>query len=328
MSKFLGVPSVWAVHDGKVGMRNQVLGLAEALGWPFVEKRVALRFPWSHVLVPPLPRPAAMMARGSDALAPPWPDIVIGCSRIAAIAGLAVKRASGGRSFAIHIQDPRMRRAEFDALVVPEHDRFRGANVVLTRGAVHRVTPGKLAEAASRAAADYADLPRPRVAVLIGGNNRSYKLGMDRLALLGDQLAALCRKAGAGLMVTPSRRTGEAGERLLRAKLAGLPARIWDGSGDNPYFAFLGLADAILVTGDSVNMVTEAAATGKPVHVIELEGGSAKFQRFHDGFAAAGVTRPFSGTLEHWRYAPLNDTARAAAEIRHRLGFTLAQAAE
>ena len=83
----------------------------------------------------------------------------------------------------------------------------------------------------------------------------------------------------------------------------------------------------MLVTGDSVSMVSEAAASGKPVHVIELEGGSEKFARFHQGMREAGITRPFSGAIESWRYAPLDDTARAAAEIRRRLALRLAEVA-
>jgi len=120
--------------------------------------------------------------------------------------------------------------------------------------------------------------------------------------------------------VTPSRRTGEAGEALLRERLAGLPAAIWDGSGENPYFAYLALADAILVTEDSVSMVTEATATGKPVHVITLAGGSRKFREFHRRMREAGITRKFIGILEEWRYQPPNDTALAGAEIRRRIG--------
>ena len=164
------------------------------------------------------------------------------------------------------------------------------------------------------------------IAVLIGGNNRVYKMTEDRLATLADQLAALARR-GFGLAITPSHRTGEDGARLLRERLAGLPAVIWDGGGDNPYFGMLGLADAVIVTGDSVSMVSEAAATRKPVHIIELEGGSRKFAQFHDAMREAGVTRPFRGEIETWSYPPLDDTARAAAEIRRRLARRLPEVA-
>jgi mitochondrial fission protein ELM1 len=311
-------PRVWAVHDGKVGIRSQVIGLAEALGWPFEEKVVALRFPWSRL--PPVAwlDPGQLLAPAGDRLGPPWPDLLIGCGRQSAAAALAVKRASGGATVLAHVQDPRFARARFDLLLIPEHDRLRGANVLATRGAVHRVTAEKLAEAAAQWGSRLAAVPRPRVAVLIGGNNKVFRFDATAVARLADDLAALA-KAGHGLLVTPSRRTGPEGERLLRERLAGLPAFIWDGSGDNPYFGFLALADAIIATGDSVSMVSEAAATGKPVHVVHLPGGSAKFRRFHEDFARAGITRPFEGRIESWSYERVNDTDRAAAAIRRLL---------
>lgn len=318
-------PVVWALHDGRVGIVNQVVGLAEAVGLPFVEKRFVAALPWS--LLPPAlwpARPASLARMGrpdSDALAPPFPDLLIAAGRVCAAAAIAVKRANGGRSFLAQIQDPRLGRRHFDLMVVPEHDPARGENVVVTRGAVHRVTAARLAEAKDRFARRLAHLPRPLIAVLIGGANAAYRFDAARLATLADQLAALARRTGAGLLVTPSRRTGAAGERLLRERLAGLPAIVWDGSGENPYCAFLALADAVIVTEDSVSMVTEAASTGKPVHVVALAGGTGKFRRFHALMRAAGATRPFDGRIEHWSYEPIDDTARAAAEIRRRLGL-------
>jgi mitochondrial fission protein ELM1 len=98
-----------------------------------------------------------------------------------------------------------------------------------------------------------------------------------------------------------------------------VPAVFWDGRGDNPYLGYLGLADALIVTVDSVTMISEAAATGKPVHVAELEGGSAKFRRFHAGMREGGITRPFAGRIEDWSYPPLDETGRVAAEVKRRL---------
>jgi len=116
--------------------------------------------------------------------------------------------------------------------------------------------------------------------------------------------------------VTPSRRTGAAGLTLLRERLSGFSAAIWDGSRENPYFAYLALADAFLVTADSVSMISEAAATGKPVHILDLDGGNAKFDRFHATMQAAGITRPFTGRVESWSYPVPDDTARAGAALR------------
>ena len=124
-------------------------------------------------------------------------------------------------------------------------------------------------------------------------------------------------------MVTASRRTGDANAARLRRRLDGMAAVMWDGSGGNPYFGYLGLADAIVVTGDSlVAMVSEACATGKPVHVYHLPGGSAKFDRFHEALtvtSAAGCARSFSGALEDWSYPPLRETARVADVARRRM---------
>jgi uncharacterized protein len=322
----MAAPSVWAVHDGKIGMANQAIGLAEALGFPFTEKRLAVRAPWRHLTPQFWIQPLLALSAAGDRLAPPWPDLLIACSRCAIAPALAVKRASGGRVFWVQVQDPRFARREVDLMVVPAHDPAKGDNVFRTLGAVHRVTRAQLEEGARRLAPVLAHLPRPLVAVLIGGDNRVYRLNEARMAVLAEQLAALTR-AGYGIAATPSRRTGAAQKRILRERLAGLPAFIWDGSGDNPYFGLLGLADAVLVTGDSVSMVSEAAASGKPVHVITLEGGSAKFTRFHQAMREAGITRPFTGAIESWRYSPPDDTARAAAEIHRRLALRLAEVA-
>src|SRR5690606_5600826 len=181
----------------------------------------------------------------------------------------------------------------------------------------HRLTKERLSQEAKRFAPEVTHLPHPRVAVLIGGTNAVYRLTESVAAELAEQLAHIADE-GASLMVTPSRRTGEKQTASLKEALKNKDAIIWDGSGDNPYFGFLGLADALIVTCDSVNMVGEAAFIGKPVHVIELEGGSPKFRRFLDAMYATGAARRFSGKLENWVYAPLNATEQIAAEIARR----------
>jgi len=319
-------PSVWAVHDGKVGMANQVIGLAEALGYPFLEKRLAIRGPWRHLTPQLWIQPLAALGPDGDRLAPPWPDVLIAVGRLTTAPALAAKRGGGGRVFWVQVQDPRFARREVDLIVAPAHDPATGDNVFGTLGAVHRVTAARLSEGAAALAPRLAALPRPLVAVLLGGANRVYRASEALFESLVEQLVALA-EAGHGLAITPSRRTGAANEALLRRRLARLPAYIWDGTGDNPYFGLLGLADAVLVTADSVSMVSEAAATGKPVHIIDLEGGSAKFSRFHRALREAGITRPFTGAIESWRYAPPDDTARAAAEIRRRLALRLPEVA-
>ncbi len=316
--------NVWVLHDGKPGMASQALGLAEASGLPFVEKRLTIRPPWAWLPPQLWAAPLHAAREGKLALAPPWPDLVIGCGRNTVRPALAIRQLSGGRTLAAQVQDPRVGRDAFDLLFVPEHDRLRGPRVIVTRGALHRATPARLAAEMRRFPALGA-LPRPIVGVLIGGSNRAYRLDLPRLAEIADAIAAVLRRSGGSAVVTPSRRTGESGLALLRGRFAGLPGMIWEGTGDNPYYAFLAVADALLVTADSVSMVSEAVATGKPVHILELAGGDAKFARFHAAMRQAGITRPFTGEIETWSYPPPDDNARAGAALRRLVMTRLAQ---
>ncbi len=304
----------WVVTEGYVGLENQALGVAEALGLAPVAKTVAARQPWRSL--PPRLWIDRIGFRALDGdLAPPWPDVIVSCGGQAALAAYLVRQASDGRTFTIHVQKPALPARAFDVLVVPRHDGLTASNVIPTEGAVHRVTREKLAAAAARFAPRYAQLPQPRVAVLIGGSNNRYRLTPERMRLLADQLAALA-KGGAGLMITPSRRTEPEVARILKDTLAGFGAGIWDGQGENPYFGMLALADAILVTRDSVSMTSEAVSTGKPVHVIDLDGSSRRIEMFHANMERQGYTRRFKGTLERWTYTAPDDTAIAAARIR------------
>jgi mitochondrial fission protein ELM1 len=317
-------PIVWVLHDGKPGMASQALGLAEATGFGFLEKRLSIRRPWAWLPPQLWLAPLNAAQESGVALAPPWPDLVIGCGRNTARPALAIRRASGGRTLAVQIQDPRVGRSEFDMLFVPEHDRLRGPRIVVTGGALHRVTAQLLAAERRRFPALEA-LPRPVLGVLIGGSNRTYRLDLSRLGEIAEMIAALVRRNGGSAVVTPSRRTGALGLSLLRERLRELPGAIWDGIGDNPYYAYLAIADALLVTADSVSMVSEAAATGKPVHIIGLDGGDAKFARFHETMRQAGITRPFTGQIECWSYVPPDDTARAGTALRELVVGRLAQ---
>ncbi len=297
-------------------MTSQAIGLAEAVGLPFEHKTIGLRAPWRWLPGHLCPGVFHGLTPDSDPVGPPWPRLLITCGRRSAALSIAIRRLSAGKTLTVHIQDPQIPARHFDLVVPPRHDGLEGENVFATRGALHRVTPEKLAEAAQAQGARLAGLPRPLVAVLVGGSNRTCRLTPQVSTSIGKQLAALARNHGAGIALTPSRRTGSENLEALREALRDVPHFIWDGQGDNPYLALLGLADHIVVTGDSVSMVSEAASTGKPVHVVDLEGYSQRLVVFHHQLRREGVTRSFPGPLENWSYEPVNDTPRVAAHIR------------
>jgi len=306
----------WTVTDGKSGMENQCLGLAEALGLTPAVKRVKLRTPWRQLS--PFLRMglASAFSPEGDQLTPPWPDLLIATGRLSIPAPLYVKRASGGKTFTVQLQNPVIAPANFDLVVVPEHDDLRGSNVITTRGGLHRVTPVMLHQSGENFAPQIAHLPVPRIAVLIGGSSGAYRLTPVEMEPLAAQLGTLAKSSGGSLLVTPSRRTGDENIAILQNALRDTPAYIWNGQGPNPYYGMLGLADFILVTCDSVNMVSEACSTGKPVYVIDLPGGSDKSHRFLESLQRDGLTRKFEGRLERWSYKPLDEVKKVAEKVK------------
>ena len=258
----------------------------------------------------------------SAPLAAPWPDLWIATGRATLPLSTRIKRWSGGKTFVVQTQDPRWANDRYDLIVAPAHDGLSGDNVFEITGSPHRVTPERIAQAAPAFAARIAPLPRPRVAVLIGGRSKAFDLTQAHAADLADQIAEAVHASGGSLLLTFSRRTPDAAKAVMTERLSGLPGWIWDGAGDNPLFGFLHFADHILVTEDSANMAAEAASTGKPVHIlpmVALRSGD-KFARLHDDLAERGATRPFDGTLDGWTYAPLAETQRAARAVLEAMG--------
>lgn len=298
----------WLLTNRMIGFETQTMGVAEAMGIAAELRGVSPPAPWRW-LAPWGP------AAPDNTIAPPWPDLVIASGRQAIPYARMIRRRSGGRTFVAVLQDPRMSPRHFDFVWAPKHDLLGGPNVLSTLLSPHRVTEERLALHAGRIASKIAHLRHPRIAVLLGGTNAVYRFDEAAAARIGKMLAKLADDTHGGLMITPSRRTGARQAQLIHDAIRGKAAVMWDETGDNPYFGYLASADAVIVTCDSVNMVGEAIATGKPVHVIELAGGSARFRRFLDGVYAEALARPFVGRLESWPSRPLNATWEIADAI-------------
>jgi len=157
--------------------------------------------------------------------------------------------------------------------------------------------------------------------VLVGGANGRFRFDAAVAERLSGQLTALARREGAGLVLTASRRTSPEIRRVFETTLPQVGGWVWDGTGDNPYLGMLALADMIVVTEDSVSMMSEAVATTAPVVVAELPGRSRRIGLFLRGLEADGRIRPFAGRVERWPITPIDDTPAAAAEMRRRFGY-------
>lgn len=311
---------VLILSTGMAGHDVNCLGVAAALGVAYRKIVVAPRWLFRSLSpygpVDPMDRPG----RPGSILAPPFPDIVIASGRPTVPYIRALKRAGGRDVFAVFLQDPRYARSEFDLIWTPLHDRLAGANVIATLTSPHPFSAGRLD--ALRAAPDprLAALPAPRAAVLLGGPSGAHDFSSSDLERLADAVAAILRQ-GYSVMATPSRRTPPALLETVRQALQQADAKrafVWDGAGDNPYGQMLAHADAILVTGDSVNMMGEAVSTGAPVYIFAPSGGGRRVDAFVAALEEKGAARRFEGRIESFAYEPIDSSAEIARAISER----------
>lgn len=291
------------VSDGRRGIENQALGLAEA-----VARLTARSIQTLHV-----------GDEAAPAAPPAHADLWIGCGRAAVRAARAHRKALPRARF-VYVQDPRTDYALFDLIIAPRHDRLTGDNVLSIIGSPNRITADQLSDGGAEFGERLAALPGPRASVLIGGDSKHHRFTDETCAYLLDAIERIRAQAGS-VMITPSRRSPAAFRRALSDRFGGAE-NVWlhDGDGPNPYFAFLAGADWICVTEDSTNMLCEAASTGKPVYRLAVDGKPGKFRFLYAGLEAAGPVRPFLGRLERWNASALDETGRAARAVVELLG--------
>ena len=337
---------IWVVSDGTAGMRLQALALAEGLrraepDWKCDEFTVT-----PHRLTRALPRLASWLpsmplygkpAKGGGALsrrphAGRYPDIMITCGRRMAGFALAMRRrarADGKPMQIVHIQDPRLPPALFDALVVPRHDRARGANVLVTTGSLNRLTLDSIKSAMMALPSRWLTTTRhTAVAVMIGGDNRRYRITPEMADGMADRLARFAAGAKATLMIMASRRTPDGLVERLCANLPAGGAMLPQKGEPNVYPGVLGLAQAVIVTSDSVNMASEAAITGKPVLIAPWQSATAanpsgeagRIRAFHDHMFAGSHTAPMAGTIPNGSFERLDEMAGLTEELLTLLG--------
>jgi mitochondrial fission protein ELM1 len=311
---------VWLISDGGAGNARQVDALAGAMQLRARSLHVKPRVPWRWFA--PRLAGAARWAFGNplrDELRAPWPALAIGCGRQAALLTRMLRTWSGGTTFTLQILDPRIGSEHFDLVIAPRHDGLAAGNVIQTLGALNPVDDAWLARAA-QAAPSLAQLPRPRTALLVGGPRRGLALDESRLQA---QIAVIERwreRDGGSVLVATSRRTPAAWrERLRRAFRNGCTC-FWGGAedGPNPYPSYLALADRIVVTPDSVNMLSEACAVGVPVISDLPPVVPAKLAALHAELRSQGWLHGNDVDFSTLRQPPpLREIAAVASKVWH-----------
>lgn len=306
----------WIMTTGEAGMRSQVRGLAEGLGVEYSEKIISIKKPWKWIPSQIIPLPFMILGKGKEAITPPWPDLIITCGRRSIPIALAIKKANQGKTFTIHIQDPKINPRKLDIVIPPIHDELEGENVFPTFGNLHPISQNSLSHNRSNPHRAISNLSKPIISVLIGGKSKAFTLSEENATFIASELLKY-HEQGYAIALTFSNRTEEKTKLIIRNALQNQDnIYIWSGEGENPYISMLACSEYIMVTADSTSMVTEAAATGKPIYILPTEGGNRKFSLFHNMMSNAGFTRQYKGALESWDYKPMDETGRIVALLK------------
>ena len=315
--------SAWVISDGRRGIENQALGLAEALArlTPLNITRKSVGSDPSFTALPPRLQYLRHAKPVKYGLTAPFPDIAIGCGR-QAIAPLKVIKAQNPKTFIVYVQDPRGHYGLFDLIIAPQHDGLKRPNTVSMIGSPNRITTAKLQDAKHAFKSKLSNYKSPHAAMLIGGRSKTQFI--DDLHLRHHIATAhKLMKAGYSLLITLSRRTDDVSRKTWTKFSRDYSDKIWFydeeamGAEPNPYFAFLAASDIIFVTQDSTNMLTEAYATTAPVYRLDMAGHTGKFQKLYAELDGFRDTPPLSETLKIPKasYKPLHETDRVAAHL-------------
>ena len=289
-------PRVWLLTGHKAGDNNQVLALADALGWPW--KRISLVYrPWELISNRLLGVTLAGIDRQrSTPLRPPWPDLVITAGRRNEPVARWIQKQAGGDTRLVHIGRPWASLDCFDLMVTtPQYFLPQRENILQNRLPLHRVDDTVLQRAASEWSAKLPDLPRPWLAVLLGGDSGPVVFTAEKARRLAEQVNRRALQTGGSLLVSTSARTPAGAWTAFREKIGVAHYYFqWQKDADNPYFAYLALADEFVVSGESMSMLTEVSATGKPLAIFD-PGDDAGPNR----------ERPWWRIAHNFRYKPL-----------------------
>lgn len=270
-------PRVWLILSDKLGDNAQVRAVAGALSWPCEEKQIRVR--GRYIIGKPFVRASLhhVDLDRSDTLEPPWPDLIITIGRRMSMVALWVKKKSHGRTKIVLIGRAQRLLHRFDLVITSMQYRLPPRENVLGHAyPLLRVDEAAIDAAAAEWKAEFESLPRPLVALMVGGPIRTVRFDACIASGLACSAARFAAEQGGTLVVTTSRRTPVT---VTEALAASLPKEAllyrWTSEGrNNPYRALLKLADRFIVTGDSISMLVEIACLGRPLAIYPLPPSS------------------------------------------------------
>lgn len=307
----------WVIHDGAAGNRRQAHALAEALGWAIDEKKIHSRGPANWLAPRSLPWMKHPFGRDFTAAMQHPPDYVIGCGRQAALATKLLKQAG---SFAIQILNPRLDTRHWDVVIAPAHDAVRGANVIHSVGSLHDVSANALSKWRLHSPLPE-NLDAPRTAVIIGGTSRMALFNEGLIEVMLSRLEYDLAQHGGSLIICGSRRTPKLIAEKIRRRYADSNFPIWfdDSDGENLYRLSLAHADRIVLTPDSVNMISEACATDLPVFIAQPQRARGRMRVFLNQLEKTGRIKKQARELNDYPVIALNTMPGVIEQLKQML---------
>ncbi len=337
---------IWVLIDDKAGHKNQVMGVADAIGLPISVKKLVYN---KNASKPNFFLGASLKGidiEKSDELQPTkkdlLPDLIIAAGRktapVARFLKNQTKKVADRDCFIAQIMYPSFPSSGIDLIAIPEHDNIKEKkNIITTIGAPHRVTQEFLEREGAMWGKTLGTPKRPLISLLIGGGTEKIKFNISHAEELLNSSINLAKQLGGTLWITNSRRTDAEINKLIVEKIKSTPdffGFFYDCNKEraNPYYALLALADMIIVTGDSISMCSEACAAGRPLIIYAPDDiMPKKHKRMHQALYKEGYAAKFDkdimsklvdiGQLSQAKgNAPLDASQKIANKIREMVG--------
>jgi len=301
--------------EGMHGMISQVEGLAKALDLDYFHEKIELNNFWKAL--PPKLTPVNKFVF-KNKITKDF-DVIISCGRKSIIPSIYLKRNSSKKIINIHIQNPKVSLGNFDYVIIPEHDEIVGKNVITTKGAIHYLTIDEI-----KVNEDYlknkVDKNKNILTLILGGPTKHYKYTDQNISEIFSKVISACRSNSSQIIVIPSIRTPKSTIELAK-KTFGSQNLVIDSVDKKAYLSSLALSNYIVVTCDSSSMISEAAITGKPIYIAQIEPSKNdyRFKKFRELFKSLNIVKDLNDKLENWSYGSLDETNRVAKEIKKKI---------
>ena len=303
----------WILSDNLVGHEKQSISLAEKLNINYkLIKIKKINFIKRNLS-------SFFNLEKKSFFKPPYPKIIISCGKSTAYYSKMIKQKAKNKIFSIFIQKPPINLSNFDVVISPKHDKCKGLNVIETQGALTKINSKYIKNINKKKAPSI--LKKKFVTVLIGGDSRHHKITKSILDKIIKSLQLIEEQKKIRIFILVSRRTGKKNYLYLKKNLVNKNfIFILPNSKKVSYLNAISFAKAIIVTSDSVSMVTEASSTGKPTYIIDIPTKSKKFSLFIKNLIDLKSAYYLKDTISLKRKEKaLNDIDKVAKKIKKKI---------